>query len=96
MISELERTPILSIHTLAFKIVIELVIEKKTNLRKKQINVITYSGLVSFISELMAAGHVILEREAPPAPPLNLHSLGVMFLGQGMRQMFDAILLVQL
>ncbi|KAI0214375.1 hypothetical protein LSAT2_000531 [Lamellibrachia satsuma] len=46
-------------------------------------------------SELMAAGHVILERQAPPAPPLNLHSLGMMFLGQGMRQMFDAILLVQ-
>ncbi|KAK2191469.1 hypothetical protein NP493_53g19016 [Ridgeia piscesae] len=45
--------------------------------------------------QLMVAGHVILERESPPTPPLNLHSLGVMFLGQGLRQIFDAILLVQ-
>ena len=41
------------------------------------------------------AGHIILPKEQEVQPP-NLHLLGQLFLPCGARQLFDAVLIIQL
>ncbi len=41
------------------------------------------------------AGHIIIPKDLEVQPP-NLHLLGELFLGCGVRQLFDIVLIIQL
>lgn len=45
-------------------------------------------------NDAVMAGHIIIPKEVEVRPP-NLHLLGELFLGNGVRQLFDVVLLIQ-